>query len=265
MPTCAICGTQMTQGRARARRTCSAVCRQAAYRRRRAAEVTALRAAAQPPTAAPSRNEPAEPEGDDSPAGPIRAAATALATAAGHTASAAEEGTFQDDSLATLQRRYTELVEAVRAATRPRNPSRNEPTGTEPVQVRTAATPLPATVDTPTGPGPAHPAPSRNEPDRPPRAPKRPRLSRKKALALLDTADIVKNEHYKETGTWDVVAGDTVICHIAPNFNGLRRNGWNAWPHGTTPNRRDHYPTRERAAAAGTDSWLRTVTARPRN
>ncbi|MFH8385816.1 hypothetical protein ACH4E7_33650 [Kitasatospora sp. NPDC018058] len=95
--------------------------------------------------------------------------------------------------------------------------------------------------------------------------PKRLHLSRKKALALLDTVKLVKAEHYQETGNWDVVAADgTVICHISPNYTNLRRNGWNAWPHGSTPNRHDHYPTRERAAAAGADSWLRIVTTKPR-
>ncbi|MEU4303636.1 hypothetical protein [Kitasatospora aureofaciens] len=42
-----------------------------------------------------------------------------------------------------------------------------------------------------------------------------------------------------------------------------RRTGWSAWPHGSTTNHRDRYPTRERATMAGADSWLRIVTAEP--
>ncbi|MER8103263.1 hypothetical protein [Kitasatospora sp. NPDC094016] len=94
---------------------------------------------------------------------------------------------------------------------------------------------------------------------------KRPRLTRAKAIALLDTADLVKDADYRENGTWHLVTADgTVICHLHPAYRHLRRNGWNAWAHGNTPNRHDHYPNRERAAAAGAESWLRQVTARPR-
>ncbi|MGW2255412.1 hypothetical protein ACWCXH_35330 [Kitasatospora sp. NPDC001660] len=265
MPTCEICGTEMTQGRARARRTCSAACRQAAHRRRRAAEMAVLRAAAtQLPTAAPSRNEPVEPGADDSPAGRIRAAGAALAAAVEYAATAVEENACRDDSLAALQRRYDDLVDAVRAAMRPKELSRNEP-----VPARARATDPGAgrseTADAAASPDAVQPEPSRNERSRPTRTPRPLHLSRKKALALLDTAELVKAEQYQETGNWDVVAADgTVICHIGPNYNNLRRNGWNAWPHGSTPNRRDHYPTRERAAAAGADGWLRIVTAKPR-
>ncbi|GAB2965917.1 hypothetical protein [Streptomyces heilongjiangensis] len=46
MAQCEICGTEMTQGRGPARRTCSAACRQAAHRRRQGAELESLRAAA---------------------------------------------------------------------------------------------------------------------------------------------------------------------------------------------------------------------------
>lgn len=207
------------------------------------------------------------PRADDSPAGPIRAAGAALAAAVEHAASAAEEGACLDDSLAALERRYAGLVDAVRAAIGPK-PSRNEPAVVAPARPRAAgpgadrpdpadAAPLPRDA--------VRPEPSRNEPGSPARTPKRLHLSRKKALALMETAEMVKSEHYQETGTWDVVGADgTVICHVGPHYNNLRRNGWNAWPHGSTPNRRDHYPTRERAAAAGADGWLRIVTAKPR-
>ncbi|MET9183464.1 hypothetical protein ABZX88_35415 [Kitasatospora aureofaciens] len=268
MPTCEICGTETTQGRARARRTCSPACRQAAHRRRRAAEVAALRAAAaQPPAVVPSRSETVGPGAGDGPAGRVRAACAALAAAADHVATAVEAGAYGDVSLAALRSRYTDLVDAVCAAALPPESSRNEPAAAEPVQARAAdpGTGRPESAGVPPAPDAARPAPSHTEPDRPARAPKRLHLPRKKALALLDTAEMVKAEHYQETGTWDVVASDgTVICHLGPHYNGPRRNGWNAWPHGSTPNRHDHYPTRERAAAAGADSWLRIVTAQPR-
>lgn len=45
MATCEVCGSELTQTRGRPRGTCSAACRQAAYRRRQNAEMAVLRAA----------------------------------------------------------------------------------------------------------------------------------------------------------------------------------------------------------------------------
>ncbi|MFF7995060.1 hypothetical protein ACFZDG_35485 [Kitasatospora xanthocidica] len=127
------------------------------------------------------------------------------------------------------------------------------------------------------GPDPARRPPGSPQPSRdastsratatkkPSRAEKRRRLTRKQALALLETTELLKDAAYRESGSWNLVAADgTVICHLHPAYRNLRRNGWNVWTPGSTPNRRDHYPTRERAATAGAESWLRQVTARPR-
>lgn len=46
MADCEICGTELDQRGGRPRRTCSAACRQTAYRRRRGTELQALRASA---------------------------------------------------------------------------------------------------------------------------------------------------------------------------------------------------------------------------
>lgn len=91
------------------------------------------------------------------------------------------------------------------------------------------------------------------------------RLARRKALALLDTAELVKDPEHRENGRWHLVAADgTVIAHIAPGYSGARRSGWNAWPDGSTPNVHDRHPTRQTAAVRAADSWLRIVTAAPR-
>jgi DNA-binding HxlR family transcriptional regulator len=47
MADCEICGTELDQRGGRPRRTCSAACRQTAYRRRRVADLQALRARAE--------------------------------------------------------------------------------------------------------------------------------------------------------------------------------------------------------------------------
>ena len=51
MMECEICGTELGHAGGRPRRTCSAACRQSAYRRRRSAELQALRAASPSPSA----------------------------------------------------------------------------------------------------------------------------------------------------------------------------------------------------------------------
>ena len=56
MADCEICGTELDQRGGRRRRTCSAACRQTAYRRRRGTELQALRA-----SAATVRPEPTPP------------------------------------------------------------------------------------------------------------------------------------------------------------------------------------------------------------
>lgn len=68
---CEICGGELQRGVGRPRRTCSAACRQTAYRRRRGAELRALRAAAETPR--PARPNPASPGATnpaDEPPGP---------------------------------------------------------------------------------------------------------------------------------------------------------------------------------------------------
>jgi DNA-binding HxlR family transcriptional regulator len=61
MADCIMCGKEMPQRRGRKRRTCSAACRQAAYRSRKNAEVAVLRAAAGAARATTTTIRPAAP------------------------------------------------------------------------------------------------------------------------------------------------------------------------------------------------------------
>lgn len=132
MAQCAICGTEVVQGRGRARRTCSAACRQKAHRQKQARQVAELRAAATKPAL------------DDSPAGRIRAAGAELAesieSAARHAAGNWSRGSA--DTLATTVR--YDVARVITAILASAEPSRNEPiaAGTET-----------ATVERPTGLG----------------------------------------------------------------------------------------------------------------
>jgi hypothetical protein len=128
------------------------------------------------------------------------------------------------------------------------------------------------------GPGPNRPRPGERQPSRDgttsgrPRPRKKagpgrpPRLTVKKARALLDTAELVKDENHRENNTWHLVAADgTVIGHVAPSYGGASRsgrNGWHGWAHGTTRTQ-DRHPTRDGAAVAASGAWLQAVTAKP--
>lgn len=242
MPRCEVCGTEVAQGRGRARRTCSAACRQKAHRQRQAGQLAELRAGL---TLVPP------PASDDSPAGRIRAASAALAAAAEHAATAAEENAYRDDSLSTLRRRYVELVDAVRAAMPPREPSRDEP---EPHPV-----PAPVTPETPAA------EPSRDEPAVKAAAPKRrKRMTEKAARAVADTAQLVKDPDHRDNHRWNLVAEDgTTLGHVVPSYGGTGRTGRNGWRYeaagtfiGNGP-----YKTRDEAAVQCALSWMRSATA----
>jgi hypothetical protein len=245
---CEICGTEMTQGRGRARRTCSAACRQAAHRRRQAAEVDRLRAAAtQPAAPAVPAPPPAPAAPDDSPAGEIRAASRQLLDAIEAAARRAaddwpgSETTPEADAAAV--RHLADQVTAAILASAPQ-PSRNEP----PARV------TPATVDS----GPvADTGPSRNEP---PTA--RKRLSHKAAMALVDSAQLVKADDHRDSGRWNLVADDgTVLGRILPSYGGAsRRNGWR-WQHVDTVTGGGPHKRREDAAVQCADAWVRAATA----
>jgi len=250
----------MIQGRGRARRTCSGACRQAAHRRRQAAEVATLRQAATQPAPAPI--SPSAP--DDTPAGRIRAAGQALAAAAEHAATAAEEGAYRHASLTALQRHYDDLVTAVCAAM-PAEPSRNKPAPVAklPHPAAPAATP--------------EPKPSRNEPataapaaaplptwDTTAIKPVPQRLPKKRARAVLDAAELVRAPDYRDSHTWILRSGDTLIGYVVPSYGGASRSGRNGWTGllGGTPGPRCN--GRDGAKLDLATRWLQVVTAAPR-
>jgi hypothetical protein len=89
------------------------------------------------------------------------------------------------------------------------------------------------------------------------------RMSRKQALAVIDAAALEKADDWRESSRWVLRSGETVIGVLAPDYSGLKRNGWSGTVHETTV-RTERRPTREAAAVPLADSWLRQVTAKPR-
>jgi hypothetical protein len=240
MAQCEICATEMTQGRGPARRTCSAACRQAAHRRRQAAEVTRLRAAATRPTPAPATPAPppAPAVPDDSPAGRILAAGADLAQAV-EAAARRAAGEWADpglraDVMVGAVQYYAEKVAAAILASAPEPPA---PTVTRP---------------------------SRNEPEpqtKPASSPKRKRLSHKVAMAIVDTAQLVKADDHRDTSQWNLVADDgTILGHITPSYRGTSRTGWKYEMHDAFISG-GPYKTRDDAALHCSDAWVRAATA----
>lgn len=251
MAQCEVCGTEVVQGRGRARRTCSAACRQKAHRQRQAQQVAELRAAARPALALVPLVDPGPAAAaDDSPAGRIRDAGAELAAtieaAARHAAGNWSRGSA--DAMATAVRYEVAQVVAAILASAP-EASRDEPSPPTPPQA-------PATS----------PEPSRNEPAV--KRPARKRLTEKAARAIADTAQLVKDPNHRENHRWNLVAANgTVLGHVEPSYGGTGQSGRNGWKHrgdstfvGSGP-----YKTRDEAAVQCALSWIRAATTPARH
>ncbi|KIE24627.1 hypothetical protein LK08_23760 [Streptomyces sp. MUSC 125] len=302
MARCEICGTEMVQGRGRARRTCSAKCRQAAYRRNRAAEVEALRAQARDTgPAESSRNEPAPaphpvavPDPGPLPE-PVASAWLGLVEVMGLAARRMGQdwaeyeitpripATTAEDVAHAIRCRAGKLADAVTAHAARTESSRNEP-------AESAATAGP--VLRPAGKSPAYePAPavaSRDEPKaaRRPRpataaragsAPAEPatgkavgikpepqRLARKRAQAVIDAAELVRDPEHRDNHRWILRSGDTVLGYVEPSYGGTSRSGRNGWVGRLAGLTGPRGATRDAAAVDLAMRWMRLVTAAPK-
>lgn len=159
--------------------------------------------------------------------------------------------------------RFGRHLPAVTASTPPAAPTPapaepKPPAPKAPAPVRAAPTRPPAPVVPAPVPAAAEP-PAKPTPARP-----RKRLTKKAALALVDSAQLVKDANHRDTGTWHLVAEDgTVIAHVEPSYGGASRsgrNGWHGWPHGMMRTT-ERKPTRELAAQYAAAAWVRVATA----
>lgn len=93
-------------------------------------------------------------------------------------------------------------------------------------------------------------------------------LSAKAARTVIAAAEIVKAPDWRDTRTWHVVSGGTVLVVVAPSYGGVGRSGRNGWrwwlaDHGPSGSR-DREPTRQQAAARGLANWQRWITSKER-
>ncbi|MFE7212470.1 hypothetical protein ACFU93_21250 [Streptomyces sp. NPDC057611] len=266
MTTCLVCGKDLPAQRGpRARRYCSRACQAKAYRARQG-QRDAHRL-----TSGGEAGLLAEYDGVASPE-----LADQLALAARRLAGALDAGQPVDDSdlgvvaripavLAararragsawqarhgTLDARAASSAAAVDPATRAPVPSQDGPaspgTGTE--ASRDAS---PKRVDK------ARPAPKGIEP-------KPQKLARKRALAIVDAAELVRDVEHRDEHRWVLRSGDTVLGHVEPTYGGTSVSGRNGWASrlGVSTGRRCR--TRDEAKLDLAARWIRVVTAAPR-
>lgn len=90
------------------------------------------------------------------------------------------------------------------------------------------------------------------------------RLSKSRAQAVIDAAELIRASDYRESRTWILRSGDTLIGYVAPSYGGASRSGRNGWISrlGSTPGPRCH--SRDEAKLDLAARWLRVVTAAPR-
>lgn len=282
MAQCEVCGNEVVQGRGRARRTCSAACRQKAHRQRQAQQVAELRAVATGPAL---RLAPPVAPADDSPAGRIRAAGAELAKLIDLAAWRASTGwsshevnaqfsiaSAAEDNAAVIRMVAEEVVAAVLASAP--EASRNEPeSGTAPADTTahaglsrdepTVAVPAPVTPEGPV----ADAGPSRDKPAVKAATPaRRKRLTQKAARAVADRSHLVRDERHEGWLLRDEETG-TVLGHVEPSYGGTSVSGRNGWTYRVDGSfaRTGPYKTRDKAAVQCALSWMRMATAPVRN
>lgn len=90
------------------------------------------------------------------------------------------------------------------------------------------------------------------------------KLARKRALALVDAAELVRDVEHRDEHRWILRSGDTVLGHVEPTYGGTSVSGRNGWTGrlGVSTGRRCR--TREEAKLDLAARWIRVVTAAPR-
>ncbi|WP_281154712.1 hypothetical protein [Streptomyces sp. HYC2] len=296
MGTCVVCGTDLPTRRGpRARRYCSRACQAKAYRARqeqrtshRAAAADEQRLAAEY-DAVPSRQLAdtlslaagriagaltAGQAADDHDLG-ILARIPVVLTARAHRA-AALAGALPAPGAAP-----TVTVLHLATPPEPGRPSRDDsapaPPRRHPTKTsRDDATPAHATTATelttaapaPRRPGSPHTSREDSAPlptwDTTAIKPVPQRLPKKQVQAVIDAAELVRAPDYRDSHTWILRSGDTLIGYVVPSYGGTSRSGRNGWVSRLGGSSGPRCRSRDGAAADLAARWLRVVTAAPK-
>ncbi|MFB7576359.1 hypothetical protein [Streptomyces sp. NPDC056165] len=94
--------------------------------------------------------------------------------------------------------------------------------------------------------------------------PKPQKLARKRALAIVDVAELVRDVEHRDEHRWILRSGDTVLGHVEPTYGGTSASGRTGWTSrlGVSTGRRCR--TRDEAKLDLAARWIRIVTAAPR-
>jgi hypothetical protein len=89
------------------------------------------------------------------------------------------------------------------------------------------------------------------------------KLSRKKARAIADAAELVRHPQYRDNHRWILQSGDTVIGYVEPTYGGASRSGRNGWAGRLAGQLGPRCRTRDGAAVDMAERWIRLVTSAP--
>jgi hypothetical protein len=286
MTTCSVCGTDLPAQRGpRARRYCSRACQAKAYRTRQQ-----QRDAHRP---APGEEDHLLAQHDGVPALKL---ADQLALATRRVAGALTAGQVVDDvDLGIVARIPVVLAaraqRAAPAGQAPRRPERHaapnatviDPAADAPAPgrdlpeaaVRPAAPGHPKTPDTSDArervPGATAPtAADRTKASRDDSTvalkriePRPQKLARKRAVAIVDAAELVRDPDHRETHRWILRSGSTILGYVEPTYGGASRSGRTGWTGRLSGSTGRRCTTRDQAAADLAQRWMRLVTTAP--
>lgn len=90
------------------------------------------------------------------------------------------------------------------------------------------------------------------------------KLSKRRAQAIVDAAELVRDSEHRENHRWVLRSGDTVLGYVEPSYGGVSRSGRNGWVSRLAGMPGPRGRTRDAASADLAMRWVRLVTATPK-
>lgn len=93
--------------------------------------------------------------------------------------------------------------------------------------------------------------------------PRAQKLGKKKAQAIADAAELVRDPDHGENHRWIYRSKDTVLGYVEPTYGGASRSGRNGWTGRLAGMTGRRCTTRNGAVLDLAARWMRLVTANP--